>query len=545
MQMDEYERVRNELKQAESVFRKAKDDIFSFPKALHPMAAASKAMMMTFEQLYPKESPYYAVGADYSVAFSGLVAIYNDEVVTWKDVVASAEEWFTHLKTAKDLIAMRDKSKKEFDHYDKKVAKMRTDRQNKVSRNPKSIETPKEVEWYLRNDRKYDTAKNNYITSSQQSYMSAKECLDLRYEYMNPVMNNFAKYLIKFYKNVDNSFVNLGSINDKIVQGQQIVKQRAEEAKLAELRVAEEKIMKERQDKERAVRDKAEAERLSQEKIIKEREDKERELAAKYGQQYPARPESQPRPRPGGDGARRPRPPPAAAGGYGEDSYGYPPAADSYDSAAGAGYYDEPQYAPRPAYRPRPQPRPRPRPAPQADSYGDDMGFGTAPQPGYGTRPAPAARPYAGGDDYYTEAQPDYYQPPPRPALRPPPRARAPRPAPSAYSGAGDNDWGMLQPRPAPMPAAAPQPAYATYAPDPNDPFAEMDAPAGPATGYGAGMGGMGMGGPQGAGAAGYGKKPRNPFATNAGPGGYGARPPPQQQQYQGGQGDQYDMFGL
>ena len=81
MNTTEYDKVKNELKQAEVVFKKAKEEIFSFPKALHPLAVTSKQLAQSLEQLFPKESPYFCVGNEFIDAFTGLVAIYNDTVI--------------------------------------------------------------------------------------------------------------------------------------------------------------------------------------------------------------------------------------------------------------------------------------------------------------------------------------------------------------------------------------------------------------------------------------------------------------------------------
>eukprot|EP01022_Parablepharisma_sp_SALTPOND_P019381 TRINITY_DN329_c0_g2_i1.p1 TRINITY_DN329_c0_g2~~TRINITY_DN329_c0_g2_i1.p1 ORF type:complete len:441 (+),score=67.28 TRINITY_DN329_c0_g2_i1:3610-4932(+) len=421
MQDNEYEKMRTELKQAEAVFKKAKDEIFSYPKAMHPLAVTSKQMIQTIEQLYPKDCPYFGVGNEFCDAFSGLVAIYNDTVVcqqqlqyqinTGKDVTNSADKWFEHFNATKELMVLRDKHKKEYDHYHKKVMKMRSDRQAKIAKNPKGIETPKEVEWHMRNDRKYDTAKNNFIMTSQQSYTSGKECLKLRYEYMNPVMAAFSKNLLKYFKGVANAVNGLNNVNDQITKGQEIMKQKAAEEKIKELREAEEKLRKECQQQEKAALEKAEKERLAQEKIKKEREEKERELAMQYPHLYP----EQTHPR---------RPPPHYPEDYSAPSNNGP-----------AEYYEDNYYPPRRA------PPAQSYATYQTDTYSSDSTESFRSVPSGQFRPPP--KEYV--EQYYGGAEPSY--PPAR-------NTGGPRPAYSptkkqAYPEA--DDWGILKPKPAPL----------------------------------------------------------------------------------------------
>ena len=87
MQDAEFEKVRKEMVMAETAFRKGKDEIFAFPRAVHPLAVASKSLAQTFELLYPKDNAFYQLGSEFSDAFMGLVAAYNDMVrKSWDSV---------------------------------------------------------------------------------------------------------------------------------------------------------------------------------------------------------------------------------------------------------------------------------------------------------------------------------------------------------------------------------------------------------------------------------------------------------------------------
>lgn len=276
------EKMSQELTRVETLFAKIKDGIFYYPKALHPMAVASKELTQSIEQLFPRECPYAGVTTIFSTAFAGLVAVYNDTVKNGKDAVTSANKWFETVKKTKDLFVMREKYKKEYDHYLKKTVKMRADREVKKAKNPANIETAKDVEWHLRNDRKLETARSNLITVSQQSYTSAKECIKLRYEYMMPILDTFSKNLTKFFNGTNNAVVNLPEVKGQIEKGRQAQQEKDAEEKIRELRLEEEKLRKLQEVRDQIAKEKRERELKEQEKLQRELQEKQREILAKY-----------------------------------------------------------------------------------------------------------------------------------------------------------------------------------------------------------------------------------------------------------------------
>jgi len=173
---------------------------------------------------------------------------------------------------------MRDKYKKEYDYYMKKTTKMKLDREAKKAKNPMNIETAKEVEWYLRNDRKLETARSNFITISQQSYVSAKEFIKLLYDYMMPILDIFAKSLLKFFNGTGNAVMTLSEISDQIEKAKKMQQDRDTEEKLRELRKEEEKLRRLQETRNQLEREKREREQQEQEKLQQELEKKRREL---------------------------------------------------------------------------------------------------------------------------------------------------------------------------------------------------------------------------------------------------------------------------
>jgi len=494
MNSEIYEKMRTDLTQIETVFTKVKDGVFYYPKALHPMAVASKELIGTLDQLFPKDSPYNGVASVFNTSFSGLVAIYNETVNKGKNAVDVANKWFEHLKKAKNLIIQRDKYKKEYAHYLKKTTKMKADREMKKAKNPTGIETAKDTEWYLRNDRKLDNSRNNFIDTSQQSYSLAKECIKLRYEYMIPVLDTFAKSVVTFFKTAANSVTSLPEISSQIEKGEQLLKEQEAEERVKELRVEEEKLRKIQEEKEKIAREKSEKEKIEREKIRKELEEKEKEIR---GKTLTAETKLKPY------DVRNPTPT------YG-DPYYPPEGEDGYQD-----FYSEtksdPYHNPRPA---------RPNYYPTHDPYK------ARPRPSY-NRPPPRPQ-----ESYYNEGYESYYEPRndffsqprprPRPRQRPPLQTRTdPYYSPTEfYQEPSYNDW------PAPEPlqthTRAPASTRNTY----DDPFAEMfDQPQ------------------QSTSNPSISNKARNPFTTAA-RGNY--RPPPNYNSSSvPSQSDQFDFLGF
>jgi hypothetical protein len=507
MKPEIYEKIRTDLTQIETLFAKVKDGVFYYPKAIHPMAVASKELITTLDQLFPKDSPYTGVASVFNTAFSGLVAIYNETVNKGKNAVDSANKWFEYLRKAKNLIIQRDKYKKEYDHYLKKTTKMRVDREMKKARNPTAIETAKDNEWHMRNDRKLDNSRNNFIDTSQQSYSLAKECIRLRYEYMTPVLDNFSKSLMTFFKSAANTVTNLPEVGTQIEKGKQLQKEQEAEERVKELRVEEEKLRKIQEEKEKVATEKLEKEKAEQARIKKELEEKEKELRAR-NLEAEAKLKSYDTPNP--------------ASNY-ENSY-YPAQEDGYQD-----HYSEtksdPYHTPRPprpdyyftqeAYQPS---QARPRPSYNRPNYSQPRAARPRPQESY----------YDEGYDSYYEPQ-HYKEPPqenyytqsrPRPRVRPPPQIRTdPYYAPTEYYQ--EPSYNNC-PAPEPLQTYTRPPRSARNASD--DPFADMfDQPQ------------------QSTSNPTMPKKPRNPFATGGGyrpPAGYNSSVGP-------AQSDQFDFLGF
>jgi len=80
MKNEEYDKMRKQLTEIEGLFTKVKDGIFYYPRALHPMAVASKELKEAMEQLFPRDYCYAGVTTIFSTVFTELIATYNDTV---------------------------------------------------------------------------------------------------------------------------------------------------------------------------------------------------------------------------------------------------------------------------------------------------------------------------------------------------------------------------------------------------------------------------------------------------------------------------------
>ena len=80
MNFEEYEKTRKEILAIETIFTKVKEKIFYYPKALHPLAVASKELSQCFEQFFQSETSFAKVASIFNTTFTGIVAIYNETV---------------------------------------------------------------------------------------------------------------------------------------------------------------------------------------------------------------------------------------------------------------------------------------------------------------------------------------------------------------------------------------------------------------------------------------------------------------------------------
>jgi len=175
---------------------------------------------------------------------------------------------------------VRDKYKKEYDHYLKKTAKMKEKREVKKAKNP--LETAKDVEWYQRNDRKLETARSNLISLSQESYMSVKKCMKLRCEYMMPMLETFSGSVVKFFNEANNAVMKLSGITEEIERGRQLQQEKEAEEKIRELEIEKERLKQFQEKRNRIEREKREKEQQEEERLKKELEERRYEYESKY-----------------------------------------------------------------------------------------------------------------------------------------------------------------------------------------------------------------------------------------------------------------------
>ena len=126
------------------------------------------------------------------------------------------EGWFALLNNAKDSIKQRDSTKKLFEHYSKKLAKLKLTKENKIRQDPLFCEKQKDTERLLRNERKLETSKGNYLVSSQTCFSSCSAVVNSKYSYMNPVMVTFTRFLLRYFKTLSTSFSPMGELEDFI-----------------------------------------------------------------------------------------------------------------------------------------------------------------------------------------------------------------------------------------------------------------------------------------------------------------------------------------
>jgi len=96
------------------------------------------------------------------------------------DVRQMTDEWMNLFRDAKFAIEKREKDRREYEHYDEKMEEIMKDRAGK------SNESPKDIEFYNRNEQKFKDASENYVNSCLIAYNKIEAISDKKLSLVNP-----------------------------------------------------------------------------------------------------------------------------------------------------------------------------------------------------------------------------------------------------------------------------------------------------------------------------------------------------------------------
>ena len=107
------------------------------------------------------------------------------------------QQMCTLIAVCKDALKEREKQKKTYVHYLQKVERLVATREKKKLTNPNYNETANEAERIIRNNRKFDTAKNNYMQADKRC-ISELENLNVS---QDKIIQQIIVSLLHFYRN--------------------------------------------------------------------------------------------------------------------------------------------------------------------------------------------------------------------------------------------------------------------------------------------------------------------------------------------------------
>lgn len=100
---------------------------------------------------------------------------------------------------------------KSYHHYEKKLKRLKDEREKAIQKNPRFIENKSKSDQLLRNERKFETSKSNYLISSQATFASATSVTISIENYANPAIIKLFRQYINFFKQLT---VGLSPLND-------------------------------------------------------------------------------------------------------------------------------------------------------------------------------------------------------------------------------------------------------------------------------------------------------------------------------------------
>ena len=100
---------------------------------------------------------------------------------------------------------------KSYHHYEKKLKRLKDEREKAIQKNPRFIENKSKSDQLLRNERKFETSKSNYLISSQATFASATSVTISIENYANPAIIKLFRQYVNFFKQLT---VGLSPLND-------------------------------------------------------------------------------------------------------------------------------------------------------------------------------------------------------------------------------------------------------------------------------------------------------------------------------------------
>ena len=210
----EYEKMVQEYQSCKERMLSLKRIIDNYPSRLEGYKMTLDELTTTFEYIFDKYQPsYYQFMSNVVGAHKALNEKLNNMLSRLEQLKTSLGKWTENCTSVDSKIALREEKRKNFDHYDEKMAEMLEDR-NKIITKGK-IPGEKDDERYTRNVKKYQSSAKDYVDATNDAYKHIGYFLDSRYENISlsvaelitieAAFYNDASYIFNFFRNCRNN----------------------------------------------------------------------------------------------------------------------------------------------------------------------------------------------------------------------------------------------------------------------------------------------------------------------------------------------------
>ena len=214
----EYDKKLQEFKEVRNRMATIKKVIDNFPRKMDGYKQMLDTIVGTCEFIFDKnQKSYYQfmhnITSAHKALADKLVGLFNH----FGQLTNSTNIWIKEINEVVQKVKLRQQCRKNYEHYEKKLYELNTDRMKEIKKKNKISES--DHERFIRNVGKFQKAGKEYIYSSNSSYRAMENFLNIRYDRIVSAMvelieaeRNFyneASHIMNFFSNIRNNTMGL------------------------------------------------------------------------------------------------------------------------------------------------------------------------------------------------------------------------------------------------------------------------------------------------------------------------------------------------
>ncbi len=210
----EYEKKLQEYKEGKNRMATIKKVIDNFPRKMEGYKHILDTIAGTCDFIFDKSQKGYFqfmhnITSAHRALTNKLIALFNQ----FGQLKNSTNVWIKELNQVTDKCHLREQCRKNYEHYEKKLFELNTDRMKEIKKNNKISES--DHERFMRNIGKFQKAGKEYVYTSNQAFRAMEQFLNIRYDRIVSAMVSFveaersyyneASHIMNFFSNVRNN----------------------------------------------------------------------------------------------------------------------------------------------------------------------------------------------------------------------------------------------------------------------------------------------------------------------------------------------------